>query len=112
MLGLFGLLLFLFPAVGGLLVLLAVRSNRREIRAFVHGTPTLARVVYAGDDLSTTVNGRHPYKVAWEFRVEGDVYEGSLTSMKLLELEPFGKAREVAVLYDPADPSCNTLYVE
>ncbi len=42
---------------------------------------------------------------------DGEVFEGSLTSMKLLELEPFERAEQVVVLYDPADPRCNTLYV-
>ena len=31
--------------------------------------------------------------------------------MNLLDLKAFGEAKEVVVLYDPADPRCNTLFV-
>ena len=33
----------------------AVRSNRREIRAFTFGEPAQAKVVYAGPDRTTTI---------------------------------------------------------
>jgi len=106
------LLVLIFPAIGFLLVGLAVRSNRRDIRAFVNGVPVAARVVRFGPDLSTRVNGRHPFQVCWEFRVEERIYSGSLSSMSMLALEDLGKAQELVVLYDPADPSINTAWVD
>lgn len=110
--GYFGLLVLLFPAIGFLLIGFAVRSNRREIRAFVHGQPVLARVVKFGLDLSTRINRRHPFEVRWEFRVEERIYSGSLSSMSMLALEDLGKAQEIVVLYDQANPSINTAWVD
>jgi hypothetical protein len=101
-----------FPVFGAGMIVRSVRANRREVRAFTFGRPVLARVTFRGQDESTALNGRHPFMIRWEFRgPSGEVFEGSLTSMRLLELEAFGQADEVVVLYEPTDPRCNTLYV-
>lgn len=101
-----------FPVFGAGMIIRSVRANRREVRAFTFGRPVLARVTFRGQDESTALNGRHPFMIRWEFwGPSGEVFEGALTSMKLLELQAFGQADEVVVLYDPTDPRCNALYV-
>jgi hypothetical protein len=105
------LIFLLFPLIGGLMLFFSVRSNRREIRAFIHGVPAVARVVSIGEDTSTTINGRHPLRVAWEFKVGQEAYTGSLSSMVHLDLEEFFDASEVVVLHDPDRPEINTLFV-
>ena len=105
------LLTLIFPLLGGLLLFFAIRSNRREIRAFVHGVPTLAKVVSVGEDGSTSIHGKHPFVVSYEFKVDGEAYAGSLSSMLHLDLEEFLAADEVVALYDPQRPQINTLYV-
>src|SRR5262249_17158100 len=72
------LFLLLFPGVGFTLAFFAVPSNRREIRAFTDGKPILARVSYSGYDLSTRINGRSPMQLCWEFKVNGEIYDGSI----------------------------------
>lgn len=110
--GYLGLFTLIFPLLGGLLLNHAIRSNRREIRAFVHGRPVLARVTFRGLDHSTTVNGRHPFVMRWEFRTDtGATVHGSISSMVLQDIKAFGEAEQVVVLFDPADPKSNTLYV-
>ena len=106
-----GLMALLFPLVGAALAVRAVRSNRREIRAFVHGRPILAEVVYFGEDPTTRVNGRHPYLLRWRFEVAGVAYQGSLSSMDAGALEPLGQRGRVTALYLPEDPSANTLWI-
>jgi hypothetical protein len=111
-LGWFGLIPLFFPIMGATFLVRAVRSNRREVRAFVHGRPALARVTYHGQDHSTSVNRQHPTMIRWEFRgPTGELVQGSLSTMRFQDLEAFGKAEQVVVLYDPAEPACNTLYV-
>jgi hypothetical protein len=110
--GWFGLIVLIFPVIGGGIVFSAVRSHRREIRAFTEGTPALAKVVAFGPDYSTRINGRNPFRVRWEFRLpDGGIYSGSLSSMQMLALEDLGKAEEIVVLYDPDDPSINTAWI-
>lgn len=110
--GYFGAFTLIFPVVGGVLAFFAVRSNRREIRAFREGRPVTAKVTYAGLDYTTKLNGRHPFKLAWEFRADGStLYTGSISSMREEDLRPLVGEGEVVVLFDPEDPSVNTLYV-
>lgn len=108
-----GLFVLLFPLIGALVAGFALRAHLRERRAFRLGTPALAKVVAYGPDYSTRINGRNPFRVRWEFRVEGDprVFTGGLSSMTMLSLEELGKSEEIVVLYDPDDPSINTAWV-
>jgi hypothetical protein len=107
-----GLAPLLVVALGGWSVLSAVRSNRREVRAFVHGRPVLARVTFRGEDPTVELNRRHPWVIRWEFRSPaGENVAGSISTMSSADLAPFEGADEVVVLYDPADPRCNALYV-
>ena len=112
MFGYGGLFVLLFPILGLVLAFFAVRSNRREIRAFVHGEAARAKVVFFGADRSVQINGRNPIRLNWEFRVAESIYSGSLSSMSMLALEDLGKAEEIVVLYDPADPAVNTVWVD
>jgi hypothetical protein len=110
--GWYGLLPLLVVALGAGLLFFAVRSNRREVRAFTHGRPVLARVTFRGQDTRVEVNERHPFVIRWDFRdPTGKTFEGALSSMDAEDLAPFGGAEEVVVLYDPADPRANTVYL-
>jgi hypothetical protein len=110
--GYFVAFVLLFPAIGATMALAAVRSNRRGIRAFVHGTPCLARVVFEGPDTSTRVNGRNPHKIAWELTADGKVVGGSISNMSRAALAGLSADGRIAVLYDPANPEVSTVYVE
>lgn len=110
--GYVGLFTLIFPAVGGGLLFAAVRSNRREIRAYRRGLPTQGLVVKKGYDTSTKINGRHPFEVVWELQVDGQTYKGSLSHMNRELLERAIPSNEITVLYDPADPSANTVWIE
>lgn len=110
--GEFGIVALVFPIVGLGLFVSAVRSNRREKRAYVHGQPATARVVRAGPDTTTTINGRHPFKIDWEFSVADGVYTGSLAHMDASELRDLAEAKQITVLYDPEDPSANSAWIE
>ena len=111
--GYWGALFLLFPAIGAAMVFFVLRGHWRRGRAFRTGTPVLARVVYAGPDTSTTVNGRHPFLVTWEFVADdGAAYQGSVSNMKQAELEEFAAKQQLVVLYDPARPKANALWVE
>lgn len=111
MIGLWGLWFLLLPTVGAILIVFVVRAHRRAMRAFIHGQPIVARVVFAGPDRRVNMNGRNPFVVRWEFTVEGRAYMGSLSSMSRLLIVPLMKHKELTVLYVPDDPRINTAYV-
>jgi hypothetical protein len=110
--GYLGLLTLLFPLIGGALPVGAVRSRRRAIRAFTLGTPAQARVVFTGLDTTIRMNGRHPFKVVWQFQVDDRTYEGSVSSMDSFLIEPLTRAAELVILYDPANPRVNTVFLD
>ncbi len=105
------LITLIFPGIGLAFLTWAIRSNRREIRAYRRGTPILARVVYRGPNKSVKINGAHPFMVKWEFKIDDDIYEGSLSTMSLLAFEDLMEPSEVPVLYLPENPRINTLYI-
>ncbi len=101
----------LFPFVGFLLAFGAVRSNSREIKAFVRGTPVVARITYQGADTSTKMNGQHPFMIRWSFDVNGRAFTGSISHMSAQALRPLCMGEQIVVLHDPANPAINTVYV-
>ena len=109
--GYLGGLSLLVPLAGGCLLLAALRGQRRGARVFTHGFPALARVTFRGQDHAVKVDGRHPFLIRWEFMAGDRVCKGSLRSVELLDVKAFGEAEQVVVLYDPADPRANTLFV-
>ena len=109
--GYFGLIILFFPALGATIMGFTIRSNRREIRAFRHGRPVLAKVTSRGQNTRVSVNGRHPFEIAWEFQVDGEIYSGSLSSMSMLAMEDLMAKHQLPVLYDPANPRINTVYI-
>ena len=111
-LGLFGLAMLLGPALGALMIFFAVRSKRREIRAFIHGQPISARVVFAGIETRVKMNGRSPFVVRWEFTVDGRAFKGSLSSMDRELIGPLMRHKELTVLYLSDNPRVNTVYVD
>lgn len=110
--GLIGLFTALFPFVGLLLLGHAVRSNRREIRAFTHGVVARGKVVRSGEDSRYEYNGRHPWIVDWEFEVGGERYTGSLSNMNHALLSHLATGTPVTVLHLWDAPKVNTLYLE
>jgi hypothetical protein len=105
------LFVLLFPLIGGALTFFTVRENRREIHAFIHGKPALARVTFEGLDHSTKSNGRHPYKIEWQLQVGPSVYTGSISHMNRSAISGLPSGGQIIVLYDPHHPSINTVYV-
>lgn len=106
-----GVFTYLFPLIGFVLALRAYLDNRREIRAFVRGTPVLARVTYSGSDTSVSVNKRHPFKLEWSFDAGGRERTGKISHMEASKLRALVRCGQVLVVYDPADPKTNTVFV-
>lgn len=109
--GYFGLFTLIFPLTGLGLLLATWRENRREIKAYVWGRPTAARKLSFGEDLRTRINNRHPWKLSWEFDLEGRRYTGSISSMRKDDLDDLAAGEQVPVLYLEEDPAVNTVYV-
>jgi hypothetical protein len=101
-----------FVVVGLSLFLGATSARRRKERAFRIGEPAAGKVVFLGIDRHTRINGAFPYQLKWEFSAGAGNYTGSISSMNEQALKELPQNGEVPVLYDPANPRNNTLYVD
>jgi hypothetical protein len=110
--GYFGLFTLIFPLLGASLLVIGIRARRRAIRAFTFGMPVVARVVQSGLDTSVRINGRHPFQVVWQFQIEGETYEGKVSSMDSFLIEPLAQATELIVLHDRDDPRVSTVFID
>lgn len=104
-------LLLLFPLFGGVGLLLVLRANHRESRATRVGIPILARVTYFGDGKPVSKKGPPPTELRWSFIARGERYEGLLSLDHASEFDFLPSRDVIVVLYDPAAPAINTVYV-
>jgi hypothetical protein len=84
---------------------------RRRRKAYTYGTPITATVLSAGDDLNTSINYVHPFRVTWQFEVNGKLYQGDFSSMNKAALAALVTSKALLVVYLPEQPTHNTLYL-
>ena len=89
----------------------AFLEMRRRRRAYIHGEPTTATIVSAGEDLNTSINYAHPFKVTWEFLANGQKHQGEFSSMEKDALAALLTSKELPIVYLPTRPAINTLYL-
>ena len=90
--------------VGLLIYALRGRSERRRI---VHeGHVALGRIIETGRNRRVKINGRNPYKMDYEFDVDGHSFRGSHSTMDEA-IKAHRLHDRIWVLYDPADPTKN-----
>ncbi|WP_156041429.1 DUF3592 domain-containing protein [Chondromyces apiculatus] len=97
---------------GFALLLLASYGNRREEKAFREGLPAKGRVLMRGLNDGSSFHGVPPFEVVWEFEAHGVTHQGRLSHVDRALVERALPGEVVTVLYDPADPSANTVWVE
>lgn len=73
------------------------------------GEATPGRIVDVTANYSVRVNGRHPWTIRYQFQVNGQEQEGSVTTLNPVRQDlQAGKA--VYVLYLPDTPRWNSIY--
>jgi uncharacterized protein (DUF58 family) len=81
----------------------------RILRVFRHGTPALGEVYWVAVDTETTVERRHPWRLVYHFTVEGEEYEGVVTTFDA-SVASRANGEPLWVLFAPGNPNQNTLY--
>ena len=110
-LGRIGGVLLLFPLIGAVGLLRVWWTNHRESRAARVGIPILARVTYFGDGKPVNKKAPPPTELRWSFIARGERYEGQLSLDHASEFDFLPSRDVIVVLYDPAAPGINTVYV-
>jgi hypothetical protein len=83
----------------------------RRRRAYTYGIPITATVLSAGEDLSTSISYVNPFKVTWEFEVNGKRYQGDFSSMNKAELADLITSKQLLVVYLSTQPAHHALYL-
>lgn len=107
----FGLLVWLWPLAGLGVLIAAVRSNRREIRAFTDGMLVMATVTAAGEDKRVKMGNRHPFRWSYTYEVGGQRHAGAFSSFEPELLPHLQGVETIPVLYLPAKPSVSTVFI-
>jgi hypothetical protein len=85
------------------------RKAQQTLNVLRMGEAVLGSIVDMYENYSVTVNNRHPWTIAYSFRVDGDEYEGQTTTLR-----PVGFTHQpgqpMYVLYLEDDPTQNTIY--
>ena len=97
-------MIHLSVGLGLLTYALRGRSERRRIVA--EGHVALGRIESTGRNRRVKINGRNPYKMDYEFEVDGRTFRGSHSTMDEA-IKAHRLHDRIWVLYDPADPSKN-----
>ena len=98
-----------FLGGGGAIVYWRYEEARKVVRVLRDGEATTGRITATDINSSVQINGRHPWTIRYQFRVNGRDYEGRVSTLNTpsLRLRP---GRFASVLYLPNDPGRNALY--
>lgn len=103
----------LFPllfALGGFGMLrYGLTTAGNTLRAFRTGLAKEGKVHSVSFDTTTTVNGKHPYKLTYHFQLDGQLHEGKVVSFDST-LSQRRSGQPLWVLYVEGAPDKNTLY--
>ena len=100
-------LMFLVPSVS--VLVWRYRLSQQQVQVLKWGEATLGEVTHLQENYSVEVNGRHPWSIGYQYEVNGQTYQGQVTTLSQPEsrLQP---GRRVYVLYMSDNPTLSSLY--
>ena len=82
---------------------------QQVVNVLREGVATHGQIVEVQQNFSVSINGQHPWIIRYQFQVNGQTQEGSVTT-----LNPPGQQLQagetVNILYLPASPKWNSIY--
>jgi hypothetical protein len=103
---LLGILLF---GAGAAVAILRYQEAQKILMVLRVGEPVEGQIAQVDENLGVEINGRHPWVIGYQFRVDGQTYAGQVST-----LNPPGPALQpgqpACVLYLPQIPRLNVLY--
>ena len=85
------------------------KETQKIVNVLREGEATRGQIVELNENYSVSINGRYPWVIRYQFRVNGQDYEGKITTMN--QPGPQLQAEKaVCVLYLPTAPELNSIY--
>lgn len=108
-----GVFMTLFPlihfTVGAVLLTAGLRKRAMRREVIAGGAVELGTVTKTGRNRRTRVNGKHPFLIDYDFKIDGTSYSGQRSTLDdRITGNRIGD--RVWVLHDPADPNRNVLW--
>jgi len=99
----------LFLIGGGALGVWRYQQAHQVLRVLREGEAIEGQIVEVGENYSVRVNGRYPWVIHYQFRLDGRAFEGRVTTLNTpgAGLQP---GKRACVLYLPNAPEYNSLY--
>jgi hypothetical protein len=98
-----------FLGIGGWVLAWRYGEMRKVVNVLRVGEASRGQIVEAQENYSVRINGRYPWVIRYQFQVNGQNYEGKVTT-----LNPVGEnlqaGKTVYVLYLPAAPQWSSIY--
>lgn len=85
------------------------QRTQKVVNVLRLGESTSGQIMDIWENYSVRVNGRHPWIIRYQFRLDGKDYEGVVTTFN--QVGPgIETGKTVSVLYLPDDPQWNSIY--
>jgi len=100
-------LAFLIASVG--VLIWRYRTSQQQVQVLKWGETTLGQVTNLQENYSVTVNGRHPWSINYQYAVNGQTYQGKVSTLN----QPGNKlqqGRKIYVLYMGDHPTLSSLF--
>ena len=100
-------LIFLFS--GAAILVWRYQSNREIVRVLQTGQSTLGKISEVNQNYNVRINGRFPWRIAYQFTVNGASYAGKVNTLN----QPGGRfqpGKPVYILYSADKPEVNCPY--
>ena len=99
-----------FTVIGLGLLLSGYGKAQRTVQVLQDGLTAEGEIVDIYRDESRSVNGRHPWVIAYEFAVDNQVYDGEMRSLERRLPAHIQLDAPTYILYLPENPDVNTLF--
>lgn len=96
-------LCLVFPLPGAIIAGLSWRRAKRRVDLLRAGSSVRGSIESMQPDRTTTINGRHPTRLAWLFEVEGRRHGGALSSVDG-DFSGLSVGDPIHIIFDPKDP--------
>jgi hypothetical protein len=95
--------------IGGSEFVRRYQNARKVVTVLREGETTLGQIVEIQEDYSVRVNGRNPWRIRYQFQVDGQDYEGTVSTFNQPG-QALQAGKTVYVLYLPTAPKWNSIY--
>jgi hypothetical protein len=105
----FLLLGIIFLGIGVWIFILRYQEMQQVVNVLRVGEATRGEIVECRENYSVRINGRNPWVIRYQFRANGQDYEGMVTTLNQPG-QPLLAGKAVYVLYLPSAPKYNSIY--